>query len=262
LSSDGQLKIFKSSNLTSSEFIGKIKIFESLNDSHVAFPIKNCLKIKNAYEPHLEIKTNCHKSSILSLLDLENGYILSGSADKTIQISVKTNWSLVDTLEGHFGAVLCLVKLSSNLIASGSDDCTIKIWNLDGLGGKWGKTNEIITLKGHFKPIRSIVYSEFTNYLSSSECDSFIFIWDLENFLLKKKLKALNLISSLIFFFKGYLISGTSNGYLQIWNKTDFYEIKTYHKSHTAILSFCLLQTRHLAIGYADGRIEIVNFFY
>jgi WD40 repeat protein len=264
LSSDGHLRILDSSNLAllNCEFIGKPHFLESLNDSHVAFPVTNCIKIKDIFNSHSEFIINCYKSSISTLLNLEYGFLLSGSVDKTIQIWNKTDFSLVDSLEGHTGAVRCLTQLSKNRIASGSDDSKIIIWNLNDIKNRNGKTSKIVTLKMHSNPIRLLVYLKLTNTLASSEWDSFIFLWDLEHFSFKKKLKAMHSISSLIEFFNGYLISGTLNGHIQIWNNTDFTLIKSYYKASSAVLSFSLFQMNKMAIGYAEGRVEVVAFFY
>jgi len=187
---------------------------------------------------------------------------LIGSADKSIKIWNKTDWTLIESLEIHSGAVRCLVQLSEGKIASGSDDKTIKIWKLNDIINKNAEMKKTETLKGHSSPIRSLVYLEFNNHLASSEWDSLIFIWDLNDFSLKTQLKASSSFNSLVSLSNEYFISGTSNGFIQIWNTTSFTEIKSYFRDSAAILSFSLLTERQLVVGFANGKIEILNFVY
>ena len=62
---------------------------------------------------------------------LENGYLVSGSSDRTIKI-----WNLEDgtvkrTLTGHYKYVFALKELENRDLVSGSADEAIKIWDTE-----------------------------------------------------------------------------------------------------------------------------------
>jgi WD40 repeat protein len=71
-----------------------------------------------------------HKNTILSLLELQDGRLASGSADNSIKIwDIKKHYCHI-TLNGHENAVSSLIQISTKLIASGSWDKSIRIWNI------------------------------------------------------------------------------------------------------------------------------------
>lgn len=245
-----------------SQLIDEATNAEVIDDSTFAISMKNFIIITKLITDSSNLSLRGHTGMIFSLIDLQNEFLLSGSDDKTIKIWNKTDWSLIETLKGHSKAIRCLVKLSKSLVASGSDDKTIKIWDLNKIHNKKVPIKEIKTLKGHLKPIKSLVYMKSNNFLVGSQCDLYIYIWNLNDFSLKTKLKGLNSVLSLTPLSNDFLISGTSNGYIQIWNVTSSTLIKSYFRDSAAILSFGLLSERSILIGYANGKIEAIKFIY
>ena len=69
-----------------------------------------------------------YKSNVLKLL--ENGDLVSGSADKTIQIWNIEDGTVKRTLSGHTKYVFALKGLDNGDLISGSYDGTIKIWDV------------------------------------------------------------------------------------------------------------------------------------
>ena len=63
-------------------------------------------------------------------MKFNNGYIASGSNDKSIKIwKKKGNQFVLDqTITGHKDSVQTLINLNDEEIASGSQDRSIKIW--------------------------------------------------------------------------------------------------------------------------------------
>jgi WD40 repeat protein len=75
-------------------------------------------------------------------------------------------------------------------------------------------------------------------------------------------LEARNSVYSLVYFPSDYLICGTSNGFIQVWDMASFVEIKSYFRDSAAILSVALLPKGNLAVGFANGKIEVLNFIH
>ena len=197
-------------------------------------------------------------SSIEKATNLPKHYIISGSADKTIKIWDFSTFKLVETLEGHTTSVWS-VAVSDKYIISGSADTTIKIWDLS--------TFELVeTLEGHIDIVNCVVVSgiinttdEFGNiiskqYIISGSDDETIKIWDISTFKLVKTLKKhtgavlsvavssiinttdkfANIISSVENtatlpdnIGKQYIISGSGDETIKIWDLSTFELIKT-----------------------------------
>ena len=71
-----------------------------------------------------------HENSVLCVVVLSNGDILSGSADTTLKL-----WregQCVKTLTGHSDSVRAVAELPQVGIVSASHDTTIRVWSLDG----------------------------------------------------------------------------------------------------------------------------------
>eukprot|EP01102_Stenamoeba_stenopodia_P013670 TRINITY_DN446_c0_g3_i1.p1 TRINITY_DN446_c0_g3~~TRINITY_DN446_c0_g3_i1.p1 ORF type:complete len:353 (-),score=65.10 TRINITY_DN446_c0_g3_i1:210-1268(-) len=73
-----------------------------------------------------------HKSWVLSLIELSNNTLASGSKDKTIKIWNTITWSCIHTLVDHSQAVLRLTKLKDGSLVSVSYDETVRVWNTEG----------------------------------------------------------------------------------------------------------------------------------
>ena len=70
-----------------------------------------------------------HKKWVRCLFQLNNGYLLSGSEDKSIKVWDENN-NLINTLEGQMHFVRAICQIDDDLFASASFDKTIKIWNI------------------------------------------------------------------------------------------------------------------------------------
>jgi WD40 repeat protein len=69
-----------------------------------------------------------HQATVLSLLRLYSGLLVSASEDHTIKLWDTITGECVKTLEGHTSPVKTLALLSKETFASGSADGTIRIW--------------------------------------------------------------------------------------------------------------------------------------
>ena len=64
----------------------------------------------------------------MSIIQLSDGKIASGSYDTTIKLWDMNTYQCIQTLKGHEQAVNSIIQLSDGKIASGSFDKTIKLW--------------------------------------------------------------------------------------------------------------------------------------
>ncbi|RNA21933.1 WD40 repeat, partial [Brachionus plicatilis] len=105
---------------------------------------------------------------------LQNGNIVSGSADKTIKIWDKDIFKCLKTINGHNDSVRCLAIMQNGNIVSGSGDITIKIWDKD--------TFECLkTIYGHIESVVCLAIMQNGNIVSGS-VDKTIKIWDKDTF--------------------------------------------------------------------------------
>ena len=74
---------------------------------------------------------NNHTNFILSLTVLNDGRLISGSADKSIIIYNKITYKPDLIIKQHNNNVCCIIQLSSGILASCSDDNTIKLFNIN-----------------------------------------------------------------------------------------------------------------------------------
>ena len=81
---------------------------------------------KKASIKNKSIINNAHDGSILSIKNLPNGNLISGSRDKSIKIW-HNNFCIFD-VTSHSDSVRCLELLPNKSMASGSADGSIKIW--------------------------------------------------------------------------------------------------------------------------------------
>ena len=72
-----------------------------------------------------------HKNNVISIIQLNDGRIASGSSDKTIKLWDLNTYQCTQTLQGHENIVISIIQLNDCRIASGSGDKTIKVWELN-----------------------------------------------------------------------------------------------------------------------------------
>jgi WD40 repeat protein len=72
-----------------------------------------------------------HSGGVTSLILLPDGKFASGSYDKTIKIWDYNTYHCIKTLKGHSNNISSLLLLKSGKLASASDDRKIKIWQHD-----------------------------------------------------------------------------------------------------------------------------------
>ena len=111
-----------------------------------------------------------HTSSIMGIICLPNGNLVSCSFDKTIKVWDLTRGESIQTLTGYSYFAVCIVLLRNGQLASGYEDGTIKIWNME--------SGECVhTLDGHSNYIVHLHQLDSGELVSCSN-DETIKIWN------------------------------------------------------------------------------------
>ena len=69
-----------------------------------------------------------HTNSVMSVIQLMDGRICSGSWDKTIRVWNAVSGVCEKVLQGHTNSVMSVIQLMDGRICSGSGDSTIRVW--------------------------------------------------------------------------------------------------------------------------------------
>jgi len=209
-----------------------------------------------------------HNYPVISIA-VSGKYIISGSED--IKIWDLSTFELVETLEEHTAIVTSVAvssvfntaKFPDNIgkqyIISGSEDKTIKIWD-------FSTFKLVTTLEGHTFSVNSVAVSD--KYIISGSNDSTIKIWDISTFELVETLEEHNggvnyvAVSSNTAKFpdnigKQYIISGSSDDTIKIWNILTF-ELVTTLENDTEVYSVAISSdNKYIISGLYNGKIKI-----
>ena len=116
-------------------------------------------------------KINIHKDSVFCLSLLNDGRLVSGSADKHIIIYNKLTFQPDIIIKEHNDYIRCIIQLSSGELASCSSDKTIKIFKIK------GNNYQILqTLNYHTKEVFQIIEMK-NKYLASCSGDKSIIFY-------------------------------------------------------------------------------------
>lgn len=154
-----------------------------------------------------------HTDRVTALSTLENGWLASGSDDKTIRIWDPLSGACLKTLSGHTDLVRSIAALSKNRLASFGYDKTIRIW--DGVTGQC-----LHSLTGHTQGANfNLLVSLPGGLLASGSNDQSIRIWNPDT---GECLHVLQghpaVVWSMSGLPNGLLISGDHGGHIQIWD--------------------------------------------
>lgn len=212
---------------------------------------------------------NAHKKEITTLAYILNRKeIATGSVDETIKIweinTKKNKISLNKELKGHTGSILCVKDFPElNCFCSASADKTLKLWNCQSL-------KCVTTLIFHTKCILSCCYNPLGKQeIFSGGEDLIIVVWttlkekDLEkyekSFVLKGHKKR---ISALVYADDyNYLISGSDDKTLRIWEMEDLENIKCIKviKELLSAIDYLLYLDNRLLVSCEDGLISFIK---
>ena len=167
-------------NIKKYDSIKNIKIDYNIEEGQVGTMIdniKNFCKIITEFpdDYKIEIKNPFHKLTnhtdyVYCLCILNDGRLVSGSADNSIIIYNKITYQPDLIIKEHNNYVLCIIQLSSGILASCSTDKTIKLFNIKGI-----KYELLQTLNCHSNGIYKIIELKNKNLVSCSADSSIIF---------------------------------------------------------------------------------------
>jgi hypothetical protein len=75
-------------------------------------------------------------------------------------------------------------------------------------------------------------------------------------------LESMDTVYALGFLKSGEMVTGLSNGYIQIWNQTDLSLIKSVFIDNEEIRCLALLQNGYLAMGLTNRVLNILKIQY
>ena len=212
--------------------------------------IKN--KISNIPSFKIAYKLQGHSDKIVVLLQLKNGYLVSGSYDHTIKVWDLNTYQEIATIK-ETGSVLSFLEFEPNYLLSSSSDNKIKLFNLE----SFPVDNYMFVFTGHSLWVNSLVKLN-NNYFASGSNDTHIRIWDYRNRKCVVILKGhTDCVLSLILLHDGHLCSGAADNTIHIWDwKTG--KVLNILKGHTKWVK-CVLQLNNgdIISGSDDKLIKV-----
>ena len=218
-----------------------------------------------------------HKSKISCIISLKDkNEIATGSYDKLIKIWKISQYNseilLISELSGHEDSILFLKYINdNNKLISTSKDKTLRIWDIKYL-------NCIQTLRYHNSSVLSCSYNPLNNpyEIISAGDDKIIVIWEKfynkNNKKIEYKIRKTlqghkNGVSSLLFIKeKKYLISGSKDKTIKIWDSTQNYKcINTINTLNSPIIGLKYnyinynINKNVLIISCEDGYIYFID---
>ena len=153
-----------------------------------------------------------HNDKIVTLIELSNKNIATGSYDNTIKIWNHENFTCEKTIAEN-GYVLTLLEFIPNFLLSGTSENDIQLWDLQSLANI-----SLHHFKDHLLWINCLVKCD-NKYFASGSNDSTIKIWDFNERKLESTLKGHNdCILTVIILKNENLCSGSADMSIKIWD--------------------------------------------
>ncbi|KOG99810.1 SCF ubiquitin ligase complex subunit CDC4 [Saccharomyces eubayanus] len=164
---------FNSFNLKLSEKYPKLLQQDRLR----LYFLESMFILKNWYNPKfLPQRTTLrgHMTSVITCLQFEDNYVITGADDKMIRIYDSINKKFLLQLSGHDGGVWALKYVHGGILVSGSTDRTVRVWDI-----KKGCCTHVF--KGHNSTVRCLDIVEYKNtkYIVTGSRDNTLHIWKL-----------------------------------------------------------------------------------
>ncbi len=213
----------------------------------------NFLKSKNEKTKEYKLieELHDHKDKIVTLIELSNNNLCSGSYDKTIKIwDIKTKECITTINES--GYVLCLLEFLPNQILSGTSDNNIKLYNIN-------SEEDPYIFEGHNLWVNCLVKCSETKFASGSN-DSKIKIWNIKSKQLLSTLEGHNdCILTMILLSDNNLCSGAADMNIKIWDWQNYECLNTFKAHDKWVKCLCQLNNGIIVSGSDDKKIKFWN---
>ena len=201
--------------------------------------------------------TSAHETTVWALTILQNGNLVSCSADNLIKIWHKTTFSFIISLVGHNSYVFSIATMNSNVLMSASADNSIKIWRTD--------TWELLeTCTGHIYAVTCLIIGQKngTIYFASGSEDNTIKIWEKNDF---QNIATLtghsDSVNAVKFLNNGLLASASRDKSIKLWELISFTNIATKQNAHSQSINSLKTSLKsiknYLISSGADKNIKI-----
>ncbi|CCE66191.1 hypothetical protein TPHA_0P00330 [Tetrapisispora phaffii CBS 4417] len=164
-------------DLYSSKLLKKYPGAMSEEDCYYSDFLKNRNYLNNWYNKHFTPRRytlDGHATSVVTCLQFEDDYIISGADDKVIRVYSSKDKKLLKSLTGHEGGVWALKYVDDGIIVSGSTDRTVRIWDIE-----LGCCTHVF--KGHTSTVRCLEVVEYKGikYIVTGSRDNTLHVWKL-----------------------------------------------------------------------------------
>ncbi|MCW8962633.1 MAG: protein kinase, partial [Gammaproteobacteria bacterium] len=197
-----------------------------------------------------------HVASISSVcFSNDDQYILSASEDQSIRMwSVADHHSFMHAFHGHQGTVTSLaVSPDNELLLSTSEDQTVKLWQL--------QTGDCLqTLSGHQGAVVAADFIDADTVISAGD-DQTLRIWNWHDGKCIKTLAGHSapITAMAVSADSPYIVSGSQNGMLKIWDKSGLHCVCTFMHAHQKPITALDIsrETGHVVSAGMDKAIHL-----
>jgi len=206
----------------------------------------------NQISPFRCVKSfEAHDDKIVSLIELYNGSIVSGSIDGIIKIwDINSQQCL--RIFHESGKVICMLEFEPGKLLTGTDENEIHLWDINS-----PQKNVLHSFKGHMLWINCLVKCD-KNFFASGSNDSDIKIWNWQS---KQCINTLkdhnNCVISMIMLINGNLCSSSADLTIKIWDWTKGACLQTLTGHQKWIKCVCQLSNGYIISGSDDYTIKI-----
>ena len=206
------------------------------------------------------MKKSAHTNWIMSMIELSNERIMSGSFDTSIRVwHLDASSGIKLVYKQELDAEVCsLVRLGSNRVAIGLHDKTIQVFNYE---NRVFETEFYNRLDGHKGIIRTLANINDTYLISGAE-DSKLIMWNINT----REIHHLGIghrapLWSIVFA-SNQLFSSSTDKTIIVWKLLDENKLLVKFKTlspKSSVYTLVILTNGDLASGGGNGPIEIWN---
>ncbi|OIV99454.1 hypothetical protein TanjilG_17264 [Lupinus angustifolius] len=171
---DGKIRVWKGSNKNPSCYkrVGSLPKFKDY--------VKSSMNPNNYIEirPHRNAVKVKHFDAVSSLsLDEEEGFLYSGSWDKTLKVWRVSDSKCVESIQAHDDAVNAVVSSLGGYVLTGSADGTVKMWKREMKGKKTKHVLDRILLKQE-NAVTSLAVNHLSTVVYCGSSDGIVNYWE------------------------------------------------------------------------------------